>query len=119
MAGHGAGGRHEAYQLNNEALIVQGGSFVACEQGVSFDLGWQGFRSVLAGEGLFWLHLTGAGKMIMNSFGAIYPVEVDGEYIVDTGHIVAFNDGPMSSGKGSQGNWTHAESIRAALQHQS
>ncbi len=30
--------------------------------------------------------------MIVNSFGAIYPVKVNGEYIVDTGHIVAFEE---------------------------
>ena len=29
---------------------------------------------------------------MLSSFGAIYPVEVDGEYIVDSGHIVAFNE---------------------------
>ena len=27
-----------------------------------------------------------------SEFGAIYPIEVDGEYIVDTGHIVAFQE---------------------------
>jgi len=31
--------------------------------------------------------------VVINSFGAIYPVAVDGEYIVDTGHIVAFEEG--------------------------
>jgi len=80
------------YDLQNENLIVQGGSFVACEQGVEIDLGWQGFKTVLSGERMFWLHLHGAGKVVLNSFGAIYPVKVDGEYIVDTGHIVAFNE---------------------------
>ncbi|MEM8932004.1 MAG: AIM24 family protein, partial [Acidobacteriota bacterium] len=27
-----------------------------------------------------------------NTYGAILPIEVDGEYIVDTGHIVAFDE---------------------------
>lgn len=80
------------YDLEDESLIVQGGSFVACEQQVDMDLGWQGFKSILSGESVFWLHMKGNGKVILNSFGAIYPVEVDGEYIVDTGHIVAFNE---------------------------
>lgn len=80
------------YDLKNESLIVQGGSFVAAEQGVSIDLGWQGFKSVLSGESMFWVNLKGAGKVVVNSFGAIYPIEVNGEMIVDTGHIVAFNE---------------------------
>jgi len=80
------------YELDNETLIVQGGSFVACEHAVNIDMGWQGFKNLLSGESLFWLRLSGRGQVVLNSFGAIYPVEVDGEYIVDTGHIVAFNE---------------------------
>jgi uncharacterized protein (TIGR00266 family) len=80
------------YELDSESLIVQGGSFVACEEDVDIDMSWQGFKSFLADDSMFWLNLKGTGKTIINSFGAIYPVEVDGEYIVDTGHIVAFNE---------------------------
>ena len=80
------------YQLEDESLIVQGGSFVACEPSVEIDMGWQGFKSLFAGENVFWLYLKGRGKVIVNSFGAIYPIEVSGEHIVDSGHIVAFNE---------------------------
>jgi uncharacterized protein (TIGR00266 family) len=57
------------------------------------DIGWQGFKSIIAKEGVFWIKLSGSGDALLNAFGAIYPVEVDGEYIVDTGHIVAFEEG--------------------------
>ncbi|MCK5802387.1 MAG: TIGR00266 family protein [Lentisphaeria bacterium] len=81
------------YQLQaGESLIVQGGSYVACEEGVEIDLSWQGFKSFLSGERVFWLNLNGEGQVILSSFGAIYPIEIDGEHIVDTGHIVAFNE---------------------------
>lgn len=80
------------YDLRGENLIVQSGSFVACESSVNVKFGWQGFKSVLSGESMFWLHLSGNGPVILSSFGAIYPVEVDGDYIVDTGHIVAFQE---------------------------
>ncbi len=76
--------------LNQESLIVQGGSWVASEPNIEVDMSWQGFKSFLSGERVFWLNLNGTGKVILSSFGAIYPIEVDGEYIVDTGHIVAF-----------------------------
>jgi uncharacterized protein (TIGR00266 family) len=75
-----------------ENLIVQGGSFVACSEEVQINFGWEGFKSFFSGEGLFWLNLQGPGQALINSFGAIYPVEVNGETIVDTGHIVAFNE---------------------------
>ncbi|PPE72316.1 TIGR00266 family protein [Solimonas fluminis] len=80
------------HRLDNESLIVQGGSWVASEEGVEVGMGWQGFKSLLSGEHVFWLNLKGSGQVLLSSFGAIYPVEVDGEYVVDSGHIVAFNE---------------------------
>ncbi len=90
--GAGLSGDMMQYQLDNESLIVQGSSFMACEEPVDIDMGWQGFKSILSGESVFWVNLKGSGKVIINSFGAIYPIEIDGEYIVDSGHIVAFNE---------------------------
>jgi len=80
------------YELDNESLIVQAGSYVASSPDIDIDMGWQGFKSILSGESIFWLNLKGTGKLVLSSFGCIYPIEVDGEYIVDTGHIVAFNE---------------------------
>lgn len=80
------------YDLKNENLIVQAGSFVACESSVAMTMGWQGFKSLLSGEHMFWLHLKGTGKVVLSSFGAIYPIEVSADHIVDTGHIVAFQE---------------------------
>jgi len=82
-------------EVNVEAgtkIVVQSGSYVASEDGVEVNLDWQGFKSLFAKEGLFWINLSGFGKAIINSFGAIYTIDCDGEYIVDTGHIVAFEE---------------------------
>ncbi len=81
-----------AMNVGQGKIIVQAGSFVACEPSIHVGFGWQGFKTLFSGESLFWIEISGAGQLIINSFGAIYPVEVDGEYIVDTGHIVAFNE---------------------------
>jgi len=78
--------------LDNESLIVQGSSFLACQEEIDIDLGWQGFKSIFSGESMFWVNLKGRGEVIVSSFGAIYPIDVDGEMIVDSGHIVAFNE---------------------------
>lgn len=80
-------------ELNNERLIVQSGSYMASEPGVEVDFNFQGLKSLFSGESLFWLNVHGSGKVLLNSYGLIYPVEIDGEYIVDTGHIVAFTEG--------------------------
>jgi len=80
-------------ELSNESLMVQGGSYMASEGAINLGMSWQGAQSFLSGESLFWIKLTGTGKVIVNSYGMIYPVEIDGSHIVDTGHIVAFTDG--------------------------
>jgi uncharacterized protein (TIGR00266 family) len=77
-------------ELNNEKLIVQAGSYLASDHDIDVDFNWQGLKSMFSGEGLFWLNISGNGKVIINAYGVIYKIEVDGEYIVDTGHIVAF-----------------------------
>lgn len=78
--------------LNNQKIIVQSSSFLAAEDSVDLKTGWQGFKSILSGESLFWLQLIGSGQIALSSFGAIYEIEIDGEYIVDTAHIVAFEE---------------------------
>ncbi len=80
------------FETRGETMIVQAGSFVACEEKVQMEVGWQGFKNFLSGESLFWLKLSGQGKYILSTFGMMYPVEVNGSYIVDTGHIVAFSE---------------------------
>jgi uncharacterized protein (TIGR00266 family) len=80
------------FALEGQTLIVQAGSFVACAPGIAVDVGWQGFKNFISGESLFWLRISGRGPLVLSSYGAIYPVQIDGEYLVDTGHIVAFEE---------------------------
>jgi uncharacterized protein (TIGR00266 family) len=79
-------------KLYGEKLVVAGGALVACDSQVQIELEWQGMKSILSGESLFWIKAKGHGELLLNSLGFIYPVQVDGEYIVDTGHIVAFEE---------------------------
>jgi uncharacterized protein (TIGR00266 family) len=78
------------YQLKGTDLVVQSTGYMASTPGVDIDLGFTGFKSVFSGESIFWLSVSGSGLVLISSFGGIYEVTVDGEYIVDTGHIVAF-----------------------------
>ena len=78
------------YQMTETGLVVQATSYLASESNVDIDLGFQGFKSIFSGESIFWLNMSGYGSLLIASFGAIYEVPVNGEYIVDTGHIVAF-----------------------------
>ena len=78
------------YEMQGQDLIVQATSYLACTPEINIDLGFQGLKSVFSGESIFWLTVSGYGTVLLTSFGGIYEIEVDGDYIVDTGHIVAF-----------------------------
>jgi uncharacterized protein (TIGR00266 family) len=78
------------YQLSGVDLVVQSTGYVASTPGVDVDLGFQGIKSIFSGESIFWLTVSGSGLVLLSAFGGIYEVDVEGEYIVDTGHIVAF-----------------------------
>lgn len=106
--GTGLAGDMMTLDLDNESLVVQSGSFLACQEGIDVDMGWQGFKSIVSGESVFWLNLKGSGTVLLASFGAIYPVEVDGDYIVDTGHIVAFNESLNFSITKAGKSWLHS-----------
>lgn len=83
------------YELDGtKELIVQGTSYVASEPSVEMDTTWRGIKSAFfSGESMFWMKLSGKGKVILNSFGGIFERTVGDEgYIVDTGHIVAFEN---------------------------
>ena len=82
-------------ELRDESLLVQSGSFVASSEGISLDTKWSGARTFFAREGLIMLRVSGTGKLILSSYGAIHEVDLGpGEsYTVDTGHLVAFTEG--------------------------
>jgi uncharacterized protein (TIGR00266 family) len=79
-------------EVGEVGIIAEGGAFVVRSSSIELDMSWQGMKSLFSGESLFWLRMSGQGLLVLNAFGAIYPIDVDGEYIVDTGHIVAFEE---------------------------
>lgn len=80
-----------AYPMNgSQELVVQSTGYMASSGGIDIDLGFQGLKSFFSGEAIFWLRISGTGVVFLSAFGGIYTVDVDGEYVVDTGHIVAF-----------------------------
>ncbi len=81
-------------ELQNETLIAQSGSYVASSQGIEVDTKWGGAKTFFGSEGLIMLRVSGSGTLIVSSYGAIHPVELAAgqKYVVDTGHLVTFED---------------------------
>ena len=90
----GAPGDLAHVYLENDVLFLQNSAFVACGPNVTVETKWQGFvKGFFSGESLFLIRSSGQGDLWFNTFGAMFEVEVDGEFIVDTGYIVAFTEG--------------------------
>ena len=84
--------------------MCAGGSFMACGPDVAIETKFQGVKGLFSGESLFFLEATGTGPIVVNAFGAVCEKEIDGSYIVDSGHVVAFTpslDYEITKGGGS------------------
>ncbi|HYE74321.1 MAG TPA: TIGR00266 family protein [Blastocatellia bacterium] len=88
----GAPGDIAAIEMRNQVFFVQSSSYLAGDAGLTVDTRWGGAKSFFGGEGLFVLQVTGAGLLLVSSFGAIHRKRLAaGErYVVDTGHLVAW-----------------------------
>lgn len=83
-------GDMKVLELNNQTYCLQGGSFIAATPGVKLGVKWAGLVSFIGGEGLFKLQVSGTGTLIYGAYGALIEKEIDGEYIVDSSHLVGY-----------------------------
>jgi len=84
-------GEVKCIELNGDSFCLQPGAFLACTDGVDLGVRWAGFTSFIAREGLFKLEVSGNGKLWYGAYGALLEREIDGEYIIDTSHIVGYD----------------------------
>jgi uncharacterized protein (TIGR00266 family) len=73
-----------------DVLCLQPGAYIASTPEVKLGLGWAGFVSGIGREGFFRLQVSGPGTLWYGAFGGLEEKQVEGEYIVDTGHLVAY-----------------------------
>lgn len=93
MLAPGSPGDILAFDLEpNRSLMIQSTAYVAATPDIKLDTKWGGAKGFFSGVGMFLLKATGPGTVFVASYGAIYPKRCEGEYIVDTDHIVAFQD---------------------------
>jgi uncharacterized protein (TIGR00266 family) len=81
-------------EMRGETLLVQSGSYLASSEGVKVETKWSGAKTFFGSEGLIMLRVSGSGTLIVSSYGAIHPVELEAgqSYVVDTGHLVTFEE---------------------------
>jgi len=81
-------------EMRGETLMVQSGSYLASSAGITVDTKWSGAKTFFGSEGLIMLRISGTGTLIVSSYGAIHHMELASgeEFVVDTGHLVTFEE---------------------------
>jgi uncharacterized protein (TIGR00266 family) len=69
---------------------IQNSAYVASSPYVDVKTKTSGFKGMFSGAGLFTLETSGQGQVIIGTFGALEPVQVDGSMVIDTGHLAAW-----------------------------
>lgn len=80
----------ECITLRESGLFLQPGAFLSCEPSITLGLGFAGFASMLAREGLFRMYVHGTGRVWFGAYGGVLARDLDGELVVDSGHLVAY-----------------------------
>ncbi len=89
----GVPGDLQHYYLDgSKGLMIQSSGFVASDPTVEIDTKFQGFKGFFSGESIFLIRAIGQGNIWFSSYGGILEIPVDGDYVVDTGYIVAFEE---------------------------
>ncbi len=71
-------------------LLLQGSAYVASAPDIQVDTAFMGVKSLFASNRLFMLKAVGKGPLLLGAFGAIHEMNLDGEFIIDTGHLLAY-----------------------------
>jgi uncharacterized protein (TIGR00266 family) len=88
----GAPGDVAGIEMRNQTFMVQSSSYLAGDTSLVVDTKFGGAKSFFGGEGLFVLHVSGSGLLLVSSFGAIHrrTLRPGEQYVIDTGHLVAW-----------------------------
>ena len=88
----GQPGQVVAHEMRGDELLLEKDAYLASEPTVELNTNFQGLGG-LFNEGMFVLRASGSGMLFFDAYGDIEQVEVNGDYVVDNGHAVAWEPG--------------------------
>jgi uncharacterized protein (TIGR00266 family) len=78
--------------IQNNRFWLREGAYLCSRGDVGLRLRFAGLKSWIAREGLFRWELHGTGEVWISSYGGVVEQVLDGETLVDSGHVVAFTE---------------------------
>jgi len=76
--------------MSETPVVIQRGSYLCSETSVVLKTRFGGWKSIFSREGVFLLEAGGKGNLFLSAYGSIMEIDVLDEYILDSGHMVAF-----------------------------
>src|SRR5215204_4313333 len=79
-------------EMQGQSFMVQSSSYLSGDTSLQVDTKFGGAKAFFGGEGLFVLQVSGAGLLLVSSFGSIHrkTLRPGEQYVIDTGHLVAW-----------------------------
>jgi uncharacterized protein (TIGR00266 family) len=99
-------GDMKVIDMSGKDMLIASGAYVASEMGVTTDASWGGAKGFFGGGGLILLKVSGSGKIVVCSYGAIFErtLAAGERYVVDTEHIVGL-DASVQFSVQKSGSW--------------
>ncbi len=80
------------HEITNYKLITVPSAYLACDGNMNLFFGIPEIKLPHNNQDLTLLSITGNGKVLLNGLGAIYTIDVDGDYWVNIDNLVAFEN---------------------------
>ncbi len=104
-------------QMTPQGYFIQNSAYVASTLDVQVETQSGGFKGFFSGAGVFMLKATSQqpGQVLVGAFGGIQELQCDGNMVIDTGHLVAW-DATLQykvgkSGAGWIASWLSGEGL--------
>jgi uncharacterized protein (TIGR00266 family) len=107
LLAHALCGDMQVLDMTPQGYYLTSGSFVASSPTVEVNTKLGGMKSFFSGEGMFVMQATSQqpGQLIVGAFGGIQQLNCDGNLVIDTGHLVAWDASLTYKVGKSGGGW--------------
>lgn len=78
-------------EAGQRQYCIQSSAYVASAASVDVRTRSGGLKGFFSGAGLFILETQGQGPVVIGAFGALEEIRVDGSFVIDTGHLAAWD----------------------------
>lgn len=85
---------HLPMSTQGPAVFIQSAAFLASTSNVKVESKYQGIvKSFFSGGNLFLGKVSGDGDLWLSVYGHLVSIDVQGDYVIDSDHVVAFEEG--------------------------